>query len=155
MLHKVNYKTVLDYLFLSIQTLETGILSELDPDLFLDKILEDLLFIDAILSRIFQQLRDNPYLNRRTEYLYALQRTKEEFIRLTTRIVQQGRFLGEPLEPYLATFRTCLSGQMAELNTLRSILEESRAHSSLFDEEVVSPKEYQFLLAWDEEKEGV
>jgi len=154
MLHKINYKATLDFLSLTIHALGTGIQLDIDPDLFLDKVLEDLLFIDSILSRLFHQLRDNPYLNRRVEYLVQLEKTKEEFIQLITQILNRGAFFSEPLEPYLPTLQTCLSGQNKELDALKSILQDIKSHSLPEEKEVISPLEYQFLLESEEQKEG-
>ena len=139
---------------MTIHALETGIQLEIDADLFMDKILEDLLFIDSILSRLFHQLRDNPYMNRRIEYLDQLEKTKEKFIHLINRIISGRNFLSEPIELYLPTLQTCLSGQTAEIASLRSLLEEAKTHSLGESEEVISPLEYQFLLELDEPKEG-
>ena len=154
MLQKINYKSTLEFLSLTIHALETGIQLEIDADLFMDKILEDLLFIDSILSRLFHQLRDNPYMNRRIEYLDQLEKTKEKFIHLINRIISGRNFLSEPIELYLPTLQTCLSGQTAEIASLRSLLEEAKTHSLGESEEVISPLEYQFLLELDEPKEG-
>ncbi|MCX7788646.1 MAG: hypothetical protein N2442_13230 [Spirochaetes bacterium] len=154
MLHKINYKATLDFLSLSIQTLGTGIQLDIDPDLFLDKVLEDILFIDSILSRLFHQLRDNPYLNRRVEYLVQLERTKEAFIQLLTQIINQGSFFREPIGPYLSTLQTCHIGQTKELNDLKEILKEAKSQSLPEEKEVISPLEYQFLLETEEPKEG-
>lgn len=154
MLQKINYKANFEFLTLSIHALETGIQLEIDAGLFLDKILEDLLFTDSVLSRLFHQLQDNPYLNRRVEYLSQLEKTKEKFIQLINRIISKGNFLSEPLELYLPPLQTCLSGQTAELASLRSLLDEVRTHSLDDAEVVISPLEYQFLLELDEQKEG-
>lgn len=154
MVHKINYKAILDFLSLTIHTLETGIQSDIDPDLFLDKLLDDLLFTDSILSRLFHQLRDNPYLNWRVEYLEHLEKTKEEFIQLITRIFDRGTFLREPLELYLPTLKTCLSGQTQELEHLRVILKEARMQSLPEEKEVISPLEYQFLLESEDPQAG-
>lgn len=154
MLQKINYKATLEFLSLSIHTLDTGIQLEIDADLFLDKILEDILFTDSCLSRLFHQLRDNPFLNRRLEYLSQLEKTKEKFIRLINRIISKGNFLSEPLGLYLPTLKTCLSGQTAELASLRALLEEVKTHSLGDAEVVISPLEYKFLLELDEPKEG-
>ncbi len=154
MLHKINYKATLDYLSLTIQTLRTGIQLDIDPDLFLDKSLEDLLFIDSILSRLLHQLRDNPYLYRRIEYLTQLGKTKEEFIQLITEVMNRGTFLNEPLNPYLPTLQSCLSGQTDELTTLRMILKDTKTQFLPEVKEVMSPLEYQFLLELEEPKEG-
>ena len=154
MLQKINYKSTLEFLSLTIHALETGFQLEIDADLFLDKILEDLLFTDSILSRLFHQLRDNPYLHRRSEYLDQLEKTKGKFIQLINRIISKGNFLGEPLELYLPTLQTCLSGQTAELASLKSLLQEAKTRNLGVAEEVISPLEYQFLLELDEPKEG-
>jgi hypothetical protein len=62
-----------------VRVLKNGLTLDIDSAYFLDKVVEDLLFIDTALSKIFAKLKENTHLIERNEYLRNLMLAKSSF----------------------------------------------------------------------------
>ncbi len=147
---KVHYEDNLFYLTTLIKSLKTGLTLDIDPEYFIDKIIEDILFVDSSLVKSFNSLKANPHLIKRKEYLRALLRTKKVFIDLLEETVS-GRLAFSPnLEPFFPKFRISLSEHIRDSSEIHALLDEQPATEEP-ENDIISPTEYQFLLEEDEE----
>jgi hypothetical protein len=148
---RVNYDDNIFFIQTMIKTLDSGIQLTIDGDLFREKLIEDIFYIDSTLSRVLSQLRENRLLIRRTEYLRALMRAETLFLDLLNKSLDEKLPFSAELSHVAHKLRACRSTHQQDLEDIRSILHES-SHSDL-EEDVVSQEEFRSLLQNDEEDE--
>lgn len=145
---KIHYQDNLYYLHALMKTLESGMKLHIDGEYFTEKIVEDLLFIDTSLLRVFTALKDNPVLVRRIAYLRALRRTVNASVTLLHKIGTSAL----PFAAALSAYRTKLSRTERKQQQIRdeidAILDDSPAHNQ--HEELVSEQEFSGLLSEDD-----
>jgi hypothetical protein len=146
---RVNYDDNIFFVQTMIKTLRSALALDIDPELFKDKALEDIFFVDSVLMKIFSQLRDNPNLIRRTEYLKALLRAENAFGDFLTDAISAERPLAEALSPFSHKLRACRSSHQTTLSEVQTMLRGPEKPSP--EEDVVSQEELGFLLQEDEE----
>ena len=79
MTRKINYEDDIFTLALQVRCLRDTLKLEVDPDLFKDRILGDILWIDSTIGRLFQSLRESSLYVKRQEHLKELQKLKRAF----------------------------------------------------------------------------
>jgi hypothetical protein len=149
---RVNYDDNIFFIQTMIKTLDSGIQLTIDGDLFREKFIEDIFFVDSTLSRVLTQLRQNQQLIRRTEYLRALMRAETLFLDLLNKALDENLPFSAELTHVAHKLRACRSTHQQDLDEIRSILHESS--SADFEEDVVSQEEFRSLLQNDEDEEG-
>jgi len=152
MISRVNYDDNIFFVHAMVKSLRSGLILDVDPELFKDKVLEDIFFIDSTLMKILSQLRDNPNLIRRAEYLKALLRVENTFLDFLGDILAAGRPLAESLTPFSHKVRACRSSHQTTQTELQSMLHRPEDHAP--EEDVVSQEELGFLLQEDQESDG-
>ncbi len=151
MANKVNYDDNLFYLMAFTRTLSAGVQLDIDPEYYLDKTVEDILFVDRTLERIHESLRLNEYLINRRELLRELMRAKRAFADLLDAVLD-----GDPVfSEHLAPFRTKLAGVRDQhVRDISDIQESMNVEPTEADDRtIVSQDEYRFLLQNDDEQE--
>lgn len=151
MTSRVNYDDNIFFVQTMIKTLRSGLALDVDPELFKDKALEDIFFIDSTLMKILAQLRDNPNLIRRSEYLKALLRAENTFLDFLADIIAAERPLAESLSPFSHKVRACRSSHQTTRTEVQNMLHRPEDHAP--EEDVVSQEELGFLLQEDEDGE--
>ena len=145
---KIHYQDNLYYLHTLMKSLESGMKLSIDAEYFAEKIVEDLLFIDTSLMRMFTALKDNPVLVRRIAYLRALRRTVNASVTLLNKVGTSAL----PFAAALSEYRTKLSRTERKQQQVRAeidaILDDSPAHNQ--HEELVSEQEFSGLLSDDD-----
>lgn len=76
---KTNYENDLFYLTLMINTIDKSFKIKLDRNLFFDRIVEELLFIDQALQKLYTSLRDNKNLINREDFLHLVLKAKVKY----------------------------------------------------------------------------
>lgn len=79
MIENIHYDDDIYYLSLMVKMVGDSFRLKVDAIYFADRILEEILFIDTTIQKIFSLLRDNTNLIKRLEYLHALARIKRNF----------------------------------------------------------------------------
>lgn len=147
---KVHYEDNLFYLSTLIKSLKAGLSLDIDPEYFIDQIVEDILFVDSTLVKSFNSLKANPHLIKRKEYLRVILRTKKVFIDFLEEIVEGRLAFSSNLEPFFPKFRASLNEHIRDISEIHALLDEPSASEGL-DEDIISQTEYLFLLKEDEE----
>jgi hypothetical protein len=62
---KIHYDDNIFYLDSMVKTVKSGLSLDIDPEYFIDKVIEDILFLDSALLRTFASLKANFYLIKR------------------------------------------------------------------------------------------
>ncbi len=151
MASKVNYEDNLFYLMTITRALKAGVQLDIDPDYYLDKIVEDILFIDRTLDRIHESLRLNAYLINRRELLRELMRAKRLFADFLDDALDGTPAFGEHLAPLRAKLVGVRDQHVRDISDIQRSM--SVEPSGDDDQNIVSQDEYRFLLQNDDEQE--
>lgn len=147
MAHKIHYEDNLFYLHSILRALDAALRLSLDADLFRDKVVEDLFFLDATLKRIFASLKDNAFLLSRARYLRALRRTDVAFQDLLAALMRGTLGQGLPFSDYRERLESTSAGHQRITREIDSMLDELEGDPVADD--VVSSAEIGFLLSDD------
>ena len=79
MTRRINYEDDIFTLSLQVRCLQDTLKLEIDPELFRDRLLGDIAWIDATIGRIYQSLREGSRYVKRKEHLRDLGRLKGTF----------------------------------------------------------------------------
>ncbi|MEM5948195.1 hypothetical protein WKV44_06540 [Spirochaetia bacterium 38H-sp] len=128
-----------------IQTLTETTRLPLDPDIFIDHVLEELFFVDRSLS-IIQKAAEKIQSNaEREKTLLLIARARGNFEHLISDILSGKTAKSLPLKPALNRLESAKHNQEKEIKRIRELISTHR------DEEMVSPEEMAGLLAPPEE----
>ncbi len=151
---QINYEDNIFYLTTQIRNLKNGIKLDIDPDFFKDKFVEDILFIDSGLRKIFQSLTRNAYLIHRNDYLRSLQRAKKSFVAFIEEIESDTSPFCAKLSPFRKQLSASKEIQQKEIKEIH--LQLTSSNDTTVDsngENVVSQEEYHFLFKAGEEED--
>ena len=132
------------YLNEIISNLDDALKLDIDSDLFLDKFVEDIMFVESILEQLYTSLKENDLLLRRPEHLKRIMRSKYTFAELLNTIMNGESDLGKNLQPFYQKFRELVHEQRDHINEIRDLLNE--ATSVAQHEDMVSQEEFRILL---------
>ena len=151
---QINYEDNIFYLTTQIRNLKNGIKLDINPDFFKDKFVEDILFIDSGLRKIYQSLTRNVYLIHRNDYLRSLQRAKKAFVVFMEEIESGVSPFCAKLSPFRKQLAASKDTQQNEIKEIHQQLNSGNdASLDSNGEDVVSQEEYQFLFKAGEEEE--
>ena len=151
MANTVNYDDNLFYLMTVMRALRSGLQLEIDPNLYLDRIIEDIFFIDRTIEQIHETLRRNTHLINRREHLRQVMRAKRGFADLLDDLVRE--------HPAFAKHLSLIRDKMvaARDKHVRDISDILRAMDATPTEDdqqtIVSNDEYRFLFQSDDDRE--
>jgi len=108
---RINFEDNIFLLMIRIRMLRDIITLDADPELFLEKTLDDIYFIDQTLKTLLGDLERNSHLIERDELLDQLSNTEEQFSQVLKDLsVHEGNFSIRELPSLaekLSAFRTC------------------------------------------------
>ncbi len=143
----MNYEDNLFFLNVLIKTLKDGMSLDIDKEYFLDKMVEDIFFIDRTLEKIHVSLKENPLLIKRPEYMRQLLRSKKAFASFLQDIVE-GKFeFSAHLEPVFQDLHASRAEHLKEISEIQAQLQKAGTISD--DQDIVSEEELKFLLEED------
>ena len=148
---RVNYGDNLFFATTVVRTLRSGLKLEIDADYFLDKIVEDVFFVDTILQQIYESLRVNTYLINRKDHLHELMRAKRNFADLLNEILENDIHLKEQLDAFAPKFRDSLERHVNDIADIQNAMDSPEAEVDT--QSIVSQDEFRFLLEGDAEPE--
>lgn len=88
MLQNIVFQDNLYHLSRSIDTAYEGLLLELAPEFFLDKTIDDILFFDVAIQKLYRQVQTAPHLSGYVDILHALHSCQDRYIRLLDALLQ-------------------------------------------------------------------
>ena len=143
---RINYGDNLYLLGLVLKDVTAGARLNVDPDLFLDRLVEDLFFLDASLGRIHELLAANPHLLDRLEHLKGLQRLCQGLAGLLDDLRAKRLPLGEHLGHFGEKFELVARNHEELARRIGRTIQEDSAHPPE-ESYTVSENELKFLLA--------
>jgi hypothetical protein len=147
----VHYEDNLYFLHSIVRTTDAGLRLDIDPEYFRDKVLEDILFLDAALLRLYSSLKENPQLINRARYFRALRRTIVAFVEFLRRLLDEEISIGDIAQSYHGKLSSCLHTHERVCAELDSILDSNGAEEESAD--TISSQEYGFLLAGGDDED--
>ena len=121
-----------------------GLLLDLSPEYYFDKTVDDILFFDASIQKLFKQTQGNQQLTDYVQILHSLNSCQTRYIQLVSLIVQGKTSMTEQFVPLIAKLqgiRANHASQQAEL--VRSIQKSDKNSDS---RDIVSQNELSELL---------
>jgi hypothetical protein len=115
MLQKIVFQDNIFQLSRSIDTVNEGLMLDLSPDYFFDKTVDDLLFFDASIQKIFSQLQSNPRISGYIHIMHSLLSCQNRFLQLVDSILQSRAAMKEEFEALLPKLQT-IRNQHTTLN---------------------------------------
>ena len=145
MAEKLYYDDNIFYLNEIVANLDDAVRLDIDSDLFLDKVVDDIMFVETTLGRLYVSLNENDLLIRRAEHLKRIMRSKHLFAELLENIIAGNSSLGKNLYPFFPKFKELINEQHAHIDEIQRLLSSS-ADEAVKNEDMVSQEEFRILL---------
>ena len=147
---KVQYDDIIFFLTANTRMISDAVKLGLDADMFAPKILEDTMFIDSGIQKVYASLKGNKRLIRRDTHLHAVMKLKRAYGRLLDDILS-------PEGPYHDIFESSLPKlrriAIVHMNDAARIREEIQGSENIqIAGDVISYDELHYLMqSMDEE----
>lgn len=148
----INYEDNLFFLTLQLKNLRESFHLSMDADFFMDKIIEDLKFLDATLGRIYSTLKENTSLIKRSEYLHALSKVKSAYSDLLNDLRSGKLAFGAELTAHFEHFADRQALHDRDVTEIRRQIREANQQTE-DREDVITNQELEILLKPDEPEE--
>jgi hypothetical protein len=142
---KLYYDDNIFYLNEIVSNLDDAVRLDIDSDLFLDKVVDDIMFVESTLGRLYASLKENDLLIRRAEHLRRIMRSKQLFAELLEHITSGNSSLGKNLYPFFSKFNELVTEQQEHIGEIRRLLSTSTT-ADVQNEDMVSQEEFRILL---------
>ena len=151
MSERIHYDDNFFFLTAMIRTLTDAVKLKVDVEFFADKILEDILFIDSTIQRIYESLKKNTRLIRREVYLHSLMKLKKAYGRLLDVVLNADGSFAEAYESVLPQLRRLAAAQITDVRLIR---EEVGSDETLtINSDMISYDELHYLMKPMEEEQ--
>lgn len=152
MTRRVNYEDNIFYLILIFRGIAASLKLNIDAELYKDRIIEDIQFLDKTMATVFQSLRSNQLMIDRLIHLKELQKLNRNFIALLEDILEERLPLASSLEQDFDLLQRIQSNREHELSGLKEMIAENKT-SSPDQEQIVSEEEFKYLLSPETDEE--
>ena len=153
MSQKIHYDDNIFFLTAMIRTLNDAVKINVDADFFGDKILEDTMFVDASIQKIYSSLKENTHLIRRNAHMHSVMKLKRAYGRLLDDLLTVEGAFSPVFKTIRPKLRRIASVHMDDVKLIRNNLEDSRKVK--IDTDMISYNELHFLMnSMDEEQES-
>lgn len=144
MLKNIVFQDNLYQLCRSIDVVYEGLLLDLCSDYFFDKTVDDMLFFDASIQKIYRQIQDNNQVSDYVSILHSLYSCQERFIRLLDTILTGKTSMSEHFSGFLSKLQTIRNMQSLIRTEISGSIQ--KMDSSLDSRDIVSTNELSELL---------
>lgn len=151
MSEKVHYEDNLFYLLTDIARLKNGLKLSIDKDFFAHKFLEDLFFIDKTLSRHYELLQNNPYLIRRKDYLFSIQKLKKRLTDLQEEVLDKTSFFDQEDRDRFPDLKRLMAKHLQDIQDIKKEI-RSNMENPREDNSSLSTNEYSLLMESSEDE---
>ena len=142
--HWVHYEDDIFFLNEQIRLLARNLKLHLDATYFADKVHQDLMFFDNLLSQFYRSLTANQVVVDRPQNLRFLNKTKRFYCNLLDSIVSGHIATHLDLSSHFEEYTNTQMRQEEEIHEIRSLLNEIISQEE--PEELISSEEYKFLF---------
>ena len=144
MLQNIVFQDNLYHLSRSIDTAYEGLMLELAPEFFFDKMVDDLLFFDVAIQRLYKQIQTAPQLTGYVEILHSLYSCQDRYIKLLDSLLQGKASMKEKFTQLLPKLQGIRNAHAGVRNELASAIQKSDKTNDSRD--IVSRNELSELL---------
>lgn len=144
MLHNIVFQDNIYQLARTIDLLKEGLMLDITEDYFFDKTVDDLLFIDATLQKIMEQLEANPKITGYVQIVHSLHSCQERYIQLLDFILKNKCAMQENFTPLLAKLQSIRNTQSNQAQETKNSIQKSDKNRDSRD--MVSQNELSQLL---------
>ncbi len=149
MAEKIHYDDNIFFMTALIRTLDDAVNLSVDADYFADKVLEDTLFIDTSIQKLYSSLKENTHLIRRDVYLHSIMKLKKAYVRLLENLLSTNGSFAAPFETMRPKIRRIAAGHLNDVNEVRKSLNEVEKVEA--DSDIISFDELNYLMSPMEE----
>ena len=150
MLQRINYEDDTFYLLLMLKRLHDGLKLDIDPEYFLDKVVDDIYFVDEVISTLYSNLRRSSII-RKVEYIRSIHRVKKLMVDLIESIVNNKIPLSNNIAEFLESLKNIGEIHRRDIRDIRKYLLTVEDESTE-DDLMVSEKELKFLFSKNNDK---
>jgi len=148
---QINFGDNIFFLTLILKGLSSGVRLSLDNDLFLDKLVEDIFFLEGSIGKVFELIKQRALLIDRLEHLKNLEILSSDFAALLGEIMTGDVLAAEHLAAFSEKFESIKDHQHKLVSEMRGIIHDTD-QSKTTEEDMVSREEFEFLLAEENEE---
>ncbi len=148
---QINFGDNIFFLTLILKGLSAGVRLSLDNDLFLDKLVEDIFFLEGSIEKVFELIKQRVLLIDRLEHLKNLETLSSDFAALLEEITLGNIPVAEHLAAFSDKFNSIKDNQHKLVSEIRRIIHDTD-QSETIEEDMVSREEFEFLLAEEDEE---
>ena len=152
MAKKNSYDDNLFFLSEKVRILTDCLDLDIEPEIFLDNTVEEVLFIEKAFADIYASLLENTLLLDRSNHLHLLMRAKGRFAHLLESLAGGKLQFSTYLKPFAEQFKRSTQSQRADVDDIRNLLTQGD-EEDLVDTAVVSEEEFKYLLMEEESGE--
>ena len=145
---KINHDANIFYASLIIRNIRRGSNLSIDMDLYLDKIIEDIMFADEVLKRLMDLLNGNDNLINSEQYLRNIYLVKRDLVLLLEDIQGATLPISDHLKQYGSRFSQIIYSQKRDMVEVDDMLNAGEQETD--KKNMVSSEEYQILFDTDD-----
>ncbi|MDC7239949.1 MAG: hypothetical protein PQJ50_06270 [Spirochaetales bacterium] len=145
MSEKVHYEDNLFYLHSEIMNIQNGLKLSIDSEFFASPMVQQIFTIDAVLNRHYTLLKENPYLIRRNDFLYSIQKLKTKLAALIELAEEKKSFFSEEDAQRFPELKRKMASHLEDVQAIRREISEN-IENSREDNSSLSSSEYELLM---------
>ncbi len=149
MAEKIHYDDNIFFMTALIRTLDDAVNLSVDADYFAEKVLEDTLFLDTSIQKLYSSLKENTHLISRDAYLHSIMKLKKAYGKLLENLLSTTGNFAAHFETMRPKIRRIAAGHLNDVNEVRKDLNEVK--KSKVDNDMISYDELNFLMSPMEE----
>lgn len=142
---KIRYDDNIFFIRSLIRTLHDAIRLDVDIEYFADKILEDILFINASIQKIYGSLKNNSLLIRRNVYYHSIMKLKEAYVHFLNELRSTGGGVGNSFEHMRTKFKLITENNLKDLEEIKDII--SGIEVGKVEGDTISQSELHYLMS--------
>lgn len=147
---KIHYDDNIFFMTALIRTLNDAVKLHVDPEYFADKVLEDTLFLDSSIQKIYKSIKENTHLIRRNTYLHSIMKLKKNYGRLLDDLMAINGPFSAPFENMRPKIRRIAALHLNDVKEIREGLKD--VQEVKIDSDMISYDELHFLMSPMEDK---
>ncbi len=151
MTRRINYDDDIFTLLLQVRCLQDSVKLEIDPELFRERVLGDIVWIDATIGRIYQSLREGSRYVKRKEHLRDLGRLKGAFAETLDALADSAVPFAAHVKDRLEEVRRTRDAHRRDIAEIKALLAGTDAPEQ---EHMVSAEELNLLMSAPDDEES-
>ena len=150
MSEKIHYEDNLFYLHMEITTMQNGLKLSIDNEYFASSIIKRIFTVDEVLTRHYELLKENPYLIRRNDFLYSIQKLKTKLSALIEAAQDKKNFFSQEDSSRFPELKRKMAAHLEDVRQIRREISET-IDSGMEDSASLSSSEYEILMSQGED----